>query len=77
LGGTHRSSPGVHQSGNGPIPERGNETLVRFEQWLATRIADLPDDGTSQLIERYATWQHLNRIRAKATDRSSAACRHS
>ncbi|ANI91207.1 Hypothetical protein BJL86_0536 [Dietzia timorensis] len=21
LGGTHRSSPGVHQSGNGPLPE--------------------------------------------------------
>ena len=50
------------------MPARGNETLVRFEQWLATRIADLPDDGTSQLIERYAAWQHLKRIRAKAAD---------
>ncbi|MCT1517288.1 recombinase XerD, partial [Dietzia cercidiphylli] len=50
------------------MPDRGNETLVRFRQWLATRIADLPDDGTSQLIERYAAWQHLKRIRAKATD---------
>lgn len=50
------------------MPDRGNETLVRFEQWLATRITDLPDDGTSQLIERYAAWQHLKRIRAKATD---------
>lgn len=50
------------------MPGRGNENLTRFEQWLATRISNLPDDGTSQVIERYAAWHHLKRIRDKATD---------
>lgn len=53
------------------MPARGNETLVRFEKWLTNRIAELPDDGTRQLIERYATWQHLRRIRDKAADPNS------
>lgn len=47
---------------------RGNETLARFEHWLTTRIAALPDDGTAHLIERFATWHHLERIRAQAAD---------
>ncbi len=50
------------------MPDRGNETLVRFEQWLAAKITSLPDDGTSQLIERYAHWGHLKRIRERALD---------
>lgn len=50
------------------MPGRGNENLTRFEHWLATRISNLPDDGTSQVIERYAAWHHLKRIRNKATD---------
>lgn len=50
------------------LPSRGNETLVRFEQWIATRITTLPRDGTSQWIERFATWHHLKRVRAKAID---------
>lgn len=53
------------------MPARGDETLVRFEKWLTNRIAELPDDGTSQLIERYATWQHLRRIRDQAADPDS------
>lgn len=50
------------------MPGRGNEKLVRFEQWLATRVSDLPDDGTAQTIERFATWHHLKRIRDRAAD---------
>ncbi|MCW3768763.1 hypothetical protein EU811_21680 [Arthrobacter sp. TS-15] len=50
------------------MPGRGNEKLVRFEQWLASKISDLPDDGTTQTIERFATWHHLKRIRDRATD---------
>lgn len=50
------------------MPARGSETLARFEQWLAARIMALPDDGTSRLIERFATWHHLKRVRAKAAD---------
>ncbi|WP_422933117.1 hypothetical protein [Sinomonas sp. P47F7] len=47
---------------------RGNENLARFEQWIAARIDALPDDGTSRIIERFATWHHLKRVRARATD---------
>ncbi|MCH6472516.1 hypothetical protein [Sinomonas terrae] len=47
---------------------RGNENLARFEQWIAARIDALPDDGTSRLIERFATWHHLKRVRARAAD---------
>lgn len=50
------------------MPGRGNEKLVRFEQWLASKISDLPGDGTAQTIERFATWHHLKRIRGRATD---------
>ncbi|MFI7481957.1 hypothetical protein ACH9EU_08765 [Kocuria sp. M1R5S2] len=50
------------------MPARGNETLARFEHWLATRITELPEDGTADLIERFATWHHLERIRAQATN---------
>lgn len=50
------------------MPARGNETLARFEQWIATRIASLPEDGTGQLVERFASWHHLKRARAKATE---------
>ena len=50
------------------MPGRGNETLVRFEQWLATKISNLPEDGTAQNIERFAAWHHLKRIRDRATD---------
>lgn len=50
------------------MPSRGNETLVRFEQWITARVTSLPPDGTSQWIERFATWHHLKRVRAKAAD---------
>lgn len=50
------------------MPGRGNERLAHFEQWLTAKIAGLPDDGTSRLIERFATWHHLKRVRAKAAD---------
>jgi hypothetical protein len=33
-------------------PSRGSETLARFERWLAASITALPDDGTSQLVQR-------------------------
>lgn len=50
------------------MPGRGNERLVRFEQWLATKISGLPDDGTAKIIERFAAWHHLKRVRDRATD---------
>jgi len=55
------------------MPARGNETLARFEQWLAARIRimALPDDGTSRLVERFATWHHLKRVRAKRLEQQA------
>lgn len=48
------------------LPERGNDYVHRFEQWIAVRLAELPDDGTRALIERFATWHHLKRVRGRA-----------
>lgn len=51
------------------LPERGTvEELHRFEQWIADRLATLPDDGTRDLIERFATWHHLRRVRERARE---------
>ncbi|MEX2508596.1 MAG: hypothetical protein WD405_01325 [Homoserinimonas sp.] len=50
------------------LPERGDEHIHRFEQWIATRLATLPDDGTRAIIERYATWHHLKRVRRRALE---------
>lgn len=53
------------------MPERGNENLARFEQWITARVASLPDDGTGQIVERFASWRHLKRIRGKASESES------
>ena len=50
------------------MPERGNENLARFEQWITARVASLPTDGTSHIVELFARWRHLKRIRDKAAD---------
>lgn len=50
------------------LPQRGPTPLVRFETWLAERIAQLPDDGTRATIERFGTWHHLRRTRRRAED---------
>lgn len=50
------------------LPEQGNDYVHRFEQWVAGRLTTLPDDGTRALIERFATWHHLKRMRARSLD---------
>lgn len=51
------------------LPERHTDERVhRFEQWIATRLDELPGDGIRDRIERFATWYHLKRVRSRALD---------
>lgn len=49
---------------HGYLPPR-DPYLPRFEQWIAAKLADLPDE-VRQPVLHFATWHHLRRIRAKA-----------
>ncbi|MDJ0421892.1 hypothetical protein QNA14_04970, partial [Dietzia kunjamensis] len=50
LGGTHRSSPGVHQSGNGPDPDlRDNENVP-----LVPGFFDLDDEEREKALHESA-----------------------
>lgn len=53
---------------HGMLPQRGPEPLARFERWLSQKLDALPDDSTRTVIERFAAWHHLNRIRKRAAD---------
>jgi len=37
-----------------------------FERWLPGHLASIPDEGHAQLIRRFATWNVLPRLRARA-----------
>jgi integrase len=37
-----------------------------LERWLASHLASITDDGHAQLIRRFATWEVLPRLRARA-----------
>ncbi|GAB3497566.1 recombinase XerD [Flexivirga lutea] len=49
---------------HGLLPQR-DQYLPRFEQWIDTKLADLPAE-VGQPVRYFATWHHLRRIRAKA-----------
>ncbi|MCU1676319.1 MAG: hypothetical protein JWM93_1077 [Frankiales bacterium] len=49
------------------LPRRDDD-LARFEQWLAQRLEDTTDPDTRRLVERFGTWHHLRRIRARSRD---------
>jgi hypothetical protein len=52
---------------HGMLPDRDRQ-LAAFEGWLATRIHDLAETPHIQaLIERFARWHHLKRLRAMAS----------
>ncbi|WP_298461375.1 recombinase XerD [uncultured Cellulomonas sp.] len=44
---------------------RRDPYLARFETWIRDKLAPLPRH-VAQPVEQFATWHHLNRIRAKA-----------
>lgn len=50
---------------HGLLPHR-DEYLPRFEQWIDAKLAGLPEE-VRQPVRHFATWHHLQRIRAKAT----------
>jgi hypothetical protein len=47
----------------GALPRRDPD-LARFEHWIKAKLAALPAE-VARPVERFATWHHLNRIRAK------------
>ena len=49
---------------HGLLPQR-DPYLARFETWIQGKLAPLPRH-VAQPVEQFATWHHLNRIRAKA-----------
>ena len=49
---------------HGLLPQR-DPCLPRFEQWIDTKLDQLPDD-VRQPVQHFATWHHLRRVRAKA-----------
>ena len=42
--------------------------LVLFEQWLGTWLPRIQDDGHRRVLERFATWHLLRRLRTVAAD---------
>jgi hypothetical protein len=49
----------------GLLPERDGR-LLRFESWLHRRLAELEGEPHRQLLEHFATWHQLPRLRARA-----------
>ena len=49
---------------HGLLPAR-DPYLPRFEQWIDAKLDGLPDE-VREPVQRFATWHHLRRIRAKA-----------
>ena len=48
----------------GTLPER-DEQMSRLERWTAWVIAERPDPGQQQLLQRYAVWHVTRRLRAR------------
>ena len=55
-----------------------DKQVCAFERWLAGHLASIADDGHAQLIRRFATWEVLPRLRARAEKEpvTPAARRH-
>jgi len=43
-----------------------DKQVCSFERWLAIHLDSIADDGHAQLIRRFATWEVLPRLRARA-----------
>ena len=43
-----------------------DKQICAFERWLAGHLASITGDGHAQLIRRFATWEVLPRLRARA-----------
>lgn len=54
---------------HGVLP-RVDKQLMLFERWLAQRLSTITDPGQAQLINRFATWSELHRLRAQARRQS-------
>ncbi|GGJ71893.1 hypothetical protein GCM10010121_098110 [Streptomyces brasiliensis] len=52
----------------GVLPHRDRHLLL-FERWLADWLDVIEDPGQSQLLQRFATWQLLRKLRATAAKR--------
>jgi len=50
----------------GVLPATGKQ-LLHFETWLVHRLAGLEGDPHERVLRRYATWQQLAQLRAKAS----------
>ena len=55
-----------------------DKQVCSFERWLPGHLASITDDGQAQLIRRFATWEVLPRLRARAEKKpvTTAARRH-
>ncbi len=61
----------------GVLPAAGKQ-VCSLERWLPGHLASITDDGHAQLIRRFATWEVLPRLRARAEKKpvTPAARRH-
>jgi hypothetical protein len=46
-----------------------DKPILRFERWLHAHLADLGDSEHAQILRRFATWNVLPRLRARAEAR--------
>ena len=49
----------------GLLPAR-DELLARYSAWLARKLAAIPDDNQRRIIDQFARWDHLRRLRRHA-----------
>lgn len=47
---------------HGLLPPR-DELLARFELWLDSALAEIPDPGEQRTVTQYARWRHLRALR--------------
>lgn len=57
---------------HGVLPVR-DESLARFESWLAQKLDSIASAEVRAPIAQFATWHHLRRVRAKSTPRRGSA----
>lgn len=54
----------------GTLPAR-DEHMSRLERWVAKTISDRPSTEEQRLLQRYATWHVLRRLRRRTKDRAT------
>ncbi|MBE1588808.1 hypothetical protein ACFPOI_55430 [Nonomuraea angiospora] len=46
------------------VPPERDERFIALERWIAATTAEaVPDDGERKLVQRFAPWHHLRRVR--------------